>query len=134
MLISEFAKATGMTVDTIRFYIAKGLLTPHVGRKGGSRPYQIFSQVDVTTALMIKLQKSLGYSIREIVDINAGYHVQPVSPQATIRALKQQIDKLEEKQKNLQSALLFLRDKLQWVESGMPEDAPHAEKYLCQQR
>ncbi|HIC2071361.1 TPA: MerR family DNA-binding transcriptional regulator, partial [Raoultella ornithinolytica] len=25
MLISEFAKATGMTVDTIRFYIAKGL-------------------------------------------------------------------------------------------------------------
>ncbi|HDH7838902.1 MerR family transcriptional regulator [Raoultella ornithinolytica] len=132
MLISEFAKATGMTVDTIRFYIAKGLLTPQAGRKGGSRPYQMFSQVDVTTALMIKLQKSLGYSIREIAEINAGYRQQSASPQATITALKQQIAKLEEKQKNMHSVLLFLHDKLQWVESGMPEDYLHAERYFCQ--
>jgi Predicted transcriptional regulators len=131
VLISEFAKATGMTVDTIRFYVTKGLLTPVTGRKGGSRPYQIFSQMDVTTALMIKLQKSLGYSIREIAEINASYRLQPASPQTTITALKQQIANLEEKQKNLHSALLFLRDKLQWVENGMPEDYPHAEKYLC---
>lgn len=39
MLISEFAKATELPVDTIRFYISKGLLKPERSAKGGSNPY-----------------------------------------------------------------------------------------------
>lgn len=53
MLISDFAKATGLAHDTIRFYIGKGLLKPQRSAKGGSNPYHIFGDDDVTAARMI---------------------------------------------------------------------------------
>ncbi|WP_313603008.1 MerR family transcriptional regulator [Rhizobium sp.] len=61
MLISEFAKAAELPIDTVRFYIAKGLLKPERSLKGGSNPYQIFKPDDVTAARMIRLQQTLGY-------------------------------------------------------------------------
>lgn len=131
MLIAEFATATGMTVDTIRFYIAKGLLKPKLGQKGGSRPYQIFSQADITTSLMIKLQKSLGYSLGEIAAINAQYYDGKSSDSDTIKALSRQIAKLEEKRASITSALNFLQAKLSWIEAGKPDDSPHAKDYIC---
>ena len=50
MLISEFARASGLTPDTIRFYIRRGLLKPETSRKGGSNPYQIFTAEHVQVA------------------------------------------------------------------------------------
>ena len=63
MLISEFARAADLPVDTIRFYISKGLLKPERSAKGGSNPYQMFRTEDVTAARMIRLQQTLGYSL-----------------------------------------------------------------------
>lgn len=44
MLISEFARVTELPIDTVRFYVAKGLLKPERSLKGGSNPYQTFKQ------------------------------------------------------------------------------------------
>ncbi|MFZ4214684.1 MerR family transcriptional regulator [Pantoea endophytica] len=131
MLISEFAVASGMTVDTVRFYIAKGLIKPALGQKGGSRPYQVFNQADITAMQMIKLQKSLGYSLREIAELNDQYYDGQRTVADTAQALTRQIVKLEEKRGNLTSALNFLYAKLAWVEAGKPAVAPHADDYFC---
>jgi DNA-binding transcriptional MerR regulator len=81
--------------------------------KGGSRPYQVFSEADLTAARMIRLQQSPGYSLAEIA------------------ALRQQIERLESKKQSIDGALNFLNAKLQWVEAGKPADAPHPENYFC---
>ena len=108
MLISEFAIAVELPVDTIRFYITKGLLKPERSLKGGSNPYQQFSAEDVTTAKMIRLQQTLGYSLAEIRALNDEY-----------RARKAALD----------TALAFLVGKVDWIKSGKPGDSPRLEDY-----
>ncbi|RZT10850.1 DNA-binding transcriptional regulator, MerR family [Duganella sp. CF402] len=131
MLISEFASHTGLPVDTVRFYISKGLLHPTRGTTGGSRSYQIFSAEDVTAARMIRLQQSLGYSLREIAALNAEYRHGKRSMARTIQVLRKQIATLEEKQQSVAVALTFLKEKLSWVEAGSPGEAPNVDDYYC---
>jgi len=132
MLISQFAKATGLSVDTVRFYIAKGLLKPErSARKGGANPYQVFSADDVTAAQMIRLQQSLGYSLAEIGALAEEYRRGAGSPERTAEVLRKQIARLEERQRELDAALAFLKGKLEWVEAGQPGSAPVPTAYFC---
>lgn len=131
MLISEFAKATELPVDTIRFYITKGLLKPERSVKGGSNPYQVFNPDDVTTARMIRLQQTLGYSLAEILALNEEYRAGAQSPEHTIKVLQTQIERLEERQAGVNAALSFLRGKVEWIKAGKPDDAPRLEDYQC---
>lgn len=131
MLISEFAKTAGLSVDTVRFYIDKGLLKPKRSAKGGSRPYQIFSDTDLTSARMIRLQQSLGYSLAEIAALNKEYRSGANSAARTAEVLRKQIGKLEAKRHSIDAALGFLHAKLQWIEAGKPDDAPNLADYQC---
>lgn len=132
MLISQFAKATGLSVDTVRFYIAKGLLKPErSARKGGTNPYHVFSAADVTAALMIRLQQSLGYSLAEIGTLAEEYRRGAGSPALTGEVLRRQIARLEERRRELDAALAFLQGKLEWVEAGQPGAAPQPNAYFC---
>jgi len=130
MLISEFSKATGLPADTIRFYVRKGLLRPERGSKGGANPYQIFHAGDVTTARMIRLQQALGYSLREIAALNAEYRTGAASPKRTAAILRRQIGRLEQKQADIETALKFLRGKLDWIAAGQPGPPPSLD-YRC---
>jgi len=131
MLISEFARATDLPIDTIRFYISKGLLKPQRSAKGGSNPYQMFCSEDVTAARMIRLQQTLGYSLGEILALNEEYRVGEHSPERTIEVLQSQIERLEERKAALDAALSFLRGKVDWIKAGKPNDAPRLEDYQC---
>nr|WP_315250489.1 MerR family transcriptional regulator [uncultured Duganella sp.] len=131
MLISEFASRTGLPVDTVRFYISKGLLHPARGSTGGSRSYQIFSEDEVTAARMIRLQQSLGYSLREIAALNEEYRHGKRSMTRTVQVLNKQIATLEEKQRSIAGALAFLKEKLSWVEAGSPGEKPNVDDYYC---
>jgi MerR family transcriptional regulator, copper efflux regulator len=131
MLISQFARATGLSPETVRFYVAKGLLRPERSAKGGSNPYQLFGPAEVTAARMIRLQQSLGYSLREIADLNAEYRAGAGSPERTAEILREQIARLEERRAAIDTALGFLTGKLAWVEAGQPGDAPELADYIC---
>jgi MerR family copper efflux transcriptional regulator len=131
MLISEFARAADLPVDTIRFYITKGLLKPERSAKGGSNPYQVFRKEDVTAARMIRLQQTLGYSLSEILELNEEYRAGEHSPERTIEVLQLQIARLEERKAALDRALSFLRSKVDWIKAGKPEGAPRLEDYQC---
>ncbi|WP_377848584.1 MerR family transcriptional regulator [Bosea sp. UC22_33] len=131
MLISEFARATGLPVDTIRFYVAKGLLRPERSAKGGSNPYQVFQHDDVTAARMIRLQQTLGYSLGEILALNEEYRSGEHSPERTIEVLQKQIERLEKRRAALDAALSFLRGKVDWIRRGKPDAVPRLEDYQC---
>jgi DNA-binding transcriptional MerR regulator len=131
MLISEFARAADLPIDTVRFYVAKGLLKPERSAKGGSNPYQLFSADDVTAARMIRLQQTLGYSLGEIRTLNDAYRAGEHSPERTIEVLETQIARLEERQAQLQAALSFLRGKVDWIKAGKPDGAPRLEDFRC---
>jgi molybdopterin-synthase adenylyltransferase len=66
MVISTFARESGLSVDTVRFYVRQRLLIPARGLKGGSRPYQMFSDADLETARVIRLAQALGLTLKEI--------------------------------------------------------------------
>jgi len=61
MRIGEAADYTGLTVDTIRFYMKKGLLIPE--RKGS---HYYFSEVGLEDLLLIKKLKNMDFSLKEI--------------------------------------------------------------------
>jgi MerR family transcriptional regulator, copper efflux regulator len=129
MLISEFARTVELPVDTIRFYIAKGLLKPGRSVKGGSNPYQVFKREDVTAARMIRLQQTLGFTLGEIRDLNEEYLAGEPSTERTLEVLQSQIDRLQDRKLALDAALSFLHAKLDWIKSGKPGDAPLLEDY-----
>lgn len=131
MLIAEFAKAAGLPLDTVRFYVGKGLLRPDRSTKGGSRPYQVFSRDDVVAARMIRLQQTLGYSLSEIAALDDEYRAGATSPARTAEVLRSQITRLETRRAELDGALAFLRGKLQWVEDGKPGGGPELDDYYC---
>jgi DNA-binding transcriptional MerR regulator len=79
MLISEFAHATGLSRGTIRFYVRRGLLVPLAGNKGGSNPYQVFTNEHVQMARTIRMAQSLGFSLREIAALNVEYQAKRIT-------------------------------------------------------
>ena len=61
--VTELAKELGVTPRAIRFYEAKGLITPQ--RAGGTR---VYTHRDRGRLILILRGKKLGFSLREIKD------------------------------------------------------------------
>lgn len=68
MKIGELANATGLKVDTIRYYEAQGLLATHPRTESG---YRVFGPQDAERLDFIKKAKRLGLSLAEVRDILA---------------------------------------------------------------
>ena len=101
MLISDFARETGLTPDTIRFYIRRGLITPETGSKGGRNPYQIFTAAHVREARLIRMAQSLGMSLKEISAISEEHRKGLITEARSIELMGLQLEKLEQKQAEL---------------------------------
>jgi len=118
MLISEFARATGLTADTVRFYVRRGLLIPGTGGKGGRNPYQVFGDEHVQAARLIRMAQSLGMSLREIAAIGREHREGSLSRERSIEIMRAQLGRLEEKAAELAAMATYLRAKLAWLEGG----------------
>ncbi|WCK04689.1 MerR family transcriptional regulator [Agrobacterium tumefaciens] len=124
MLIGEFAARAGLSQDTVRFYVRKGLLAPKSGAKGGRNPYQIFSERDVSTALMIRFAQSLGMSLKEVAAIAAELLGEGLSAEREIGIIDTQLARLEQKSADLERLLDYLHAKRNWMARGKPGDEP----------
>lgn len=131
MLIGEFAREAGLSQDTVRFYVRKGLLTPQFGAKGGRKAYQVFSRSDVATAHMIRFAQSLGMSLREIAVIVSEFQQKGLSPEREIELLGAQLNQLEQKAAELARLMEYLRAKQAWIAKGRQDEEPHQERYIC---
>ena len=124
MLIGEFALRTGLSQDTVRFYIRKGLLVPRLGQQGGRNPYQHFSERDVSIARMIRFAQSLGLSLREIAAVAGELQQDGITPERELDLLDAQVLRLEEKAAELARLTGYLRRKRDWIARGRPGDEP----------
>ena len=118
MLISEFSRTAGLTPDTVRFYIRRGLLKPETSAKGGARPYQIFTAEHVEAARMIKLAQSLGFSLKEIGALAAEHQAGNMTPKRSREIMRRQLDKLEAKAAQLDGVISYLCAKVKWLDRG----------------
>lgn len=68
MSIGEFAKAVGVSVETIRFYERRGLLAPERRKANG---YRVFGPDAVRRMRLIRTAKAFTFTLRELKE-NAG--------------------------------------------------------------
>ncbi|HVX76177.1 MAG TPA: MerR family transcriptional regulator [Bradyrhizobium sp.] len=118
MLISEFARAAGLSTDTVRFYVRRGLLVPELGGKGGRNPYQVFTEEHVRDARIIRLAQSLGMSLKEIALLGQEYRAGGMTRERSIEILSGQLSRLEQKARELDALASYLRTKIAWLENG----------------
>jgi DNA-binding transcriptional MerR regulator len=131
MLISDFAKATGLSADTIRFYIRRGLITPETGSKGGRNPYQIFNEAHVREARLIRMAQSLGMSLKEISGISEEHRKGLITEARSIELMGQQLERLEQKQAELDALGAYLRAKIAWLKAGSEGAEPDFSDYVA---
>lgn len=117
MLISELAKATGTTKDTIRHYRQLGLLIV-ARRVAGSRFYHDYPSENIDRIASIKHGKALGFTLNEIASLQEIYYYGELSTQKQVEILNdklllvnQKIKELEDIKTSIKSKLLIIGNK-----------------------
>ena len=118
MLISEFCRFTGLSADTVRFYIRRGLLDPVTGAKGGRNPYQLFTAEHVRTARLIRMGQALGLSLKEIAALNDEHRAGSVTREQSIALMETQLARLEARKAELDALASYARARLAWLHDG----------------
>jgi MerR family transcriptional regulator, copper efflux regulator len=131
MLISEFARAAGLSRDTVRFYVRLGLLQPQLTLKGGRRPYQVFAASDVQTAQIIRVAQSLGMSLKEIAGIAKQRREGRITRQRSAEILRDQLAILERKSVELSALTAYLRAKIEWLDKDEAGSSADFQEFLA---
>lgn len=131
MLISEFAAATGLSPDTVRFYVRRDLLRPELGAKGGRNPYQLFSDGDVRTAELIRVGRALGMSLREIGALLAEERTGRIDAARSLEILREHRERLAAKAEELGRLVAYLDAKIAWVSDGASGAPPAMNSFLA---
>jgi MerR family transcriptional regulator, copper efflux regulator len=124
MLISDFARAAGLSVDTVNFYVRRGLLSPETDGRGGRNPYRSFNEGDVATARFIRFSQSLGFSLAEIAAINLERQRGTITPDRSVEIMSNQLALIDDRQAELEAMAEYLRAKIAWTKAGKPGPAP----------
>jgi DNA-binding transcriptional MerR regulator len=123
MLIAEFARRTGLSKDTVRFYVKRGLLAPDIGTSVSNR-YQWFGADQVGRALAIRWAQSLGFTLREIAEFEAEYNSVGMTDARKIELMRGRIALIEERVANLGRTADYFARKIAWIEAGSMGDPP----------
>lgn len=110
MLISELAKKTGLTKDTIRFYEKKGLIEAQE-RQAGMRTYMEFSPEMLDRVAMITQGKSLGFTLSEMKRLidTWGNTEMPIAEK--LKVIDRKLEEIGEKMQQLAQIKLYLTAK-----------------------
>jgi len=129
MLISDFARVTGLTRDTVRFYARLGLLRPQANRKGGRHPYSVFTAKDVRAVEVIRISQSLGMSLKEIAALNKERREGHLTGERRVEIMSAQLVRLEAKATELEMMIRYVRAKIDWLTGGQQGPEPDFENY-----
>jgi DNA-binding transcriptional MerR regulator len=129
MLISEFARVTGLTRDTVRFYARLGLLRPQTNGKGGRHPYSVFTEEDVRAVEVIQISQSLGMSLKEIAAFNEERREGHLTCERRVEIMSAQLVRLEAKATELETMISYVRAKIDWLTRGKQGRQPDFGSY-----
>ncbi len=93
MKIGEIAKAAGVTTSRIRFYEKRGIIPPALRGDNGYRDY---SPDVVGTLRYIEQAQNLGFTLREIVDVEPGTGDHPVACGVAIELLSRKLTAVDQ--------------------------------------
>ncbi|MDZ7630078.1 MAG: MerR family DNA-binding protein [Gemmatimonadaceae bacterium] len=85
MLIGAFAAATGLTVESVRYYERRGLLLTSVAQRGRGRRYDAAA---VARVQFIKASQGLGFTLDEVaalLRLDDGRHCRETQALATVK-------------------------------------------------
>jgi DNA-binding transcriptional MerR regulator len=106
--VTQLGAELGVTVRTLHFYEAQGLLTPR--RAGNTR---VYTQRERARMILILRGKRLGFSIREIREYLELYDVDPTHEEqlkALLKTVHSRIQRLEDQRVALDETLAELRN------------------------
>ena len=124
MQISEFSQRTGLSRDTVRFYVRLGLLKPKTSAKGGSNPYQVFGDEDVQLAEVIRISQALGMSLKEIGALSQARREGRASDEKSIEVLSKLAALMAQRARQFESMADYLRAKVAWLRNGKATAQP----------
>ena len=129
MLISDFARLTGLTRDTVRFYARLGLLRPQTNGKGGRHPYSVFTDEDVRAVEVIRISQSLGMSLKEIAAFNEERRAGHLTCERRVEIMSAQLVSLKAKATELETMISYVRAKIDWLKGGQQGPEPDFGSY-----
>ena len=129
MLISEFARVTGLIRDTVRFYARLGLLQPQTNGKGGRHPYSVFTRKDIQAAEVIRISQSLGMSLKEIAAFNEERREGHLTSERRVEIMNAQLARLEAKATELKTMISYVRAKIDWLTGSQRGPEPDFGSY-----
>ena len=124
MMIAAFARESRLSVDAVRLYVRRGLLHPEVGARGGSRPYQIFSALDLEKARIIRAGQALGLSLAEIGAFIGKRAFDGRDGDGVIAFLAEQRDRLAGRISELEKLISFVDAKMAWLRDPSAGPSP----------
>jgi MerR family transcriptional regulator, copper efflux regulator len=129
MLISEFARVTGLPRDTVRFYARLGLLQPKTNGKGGRHPYSDFTHRDIQAAQVIRIAQSLGMSLKEIAAFTEERRNGRLTRERRAEIMSVQLVSLEAKATELEVMISYVRAKIHWLQGDEQGPEPDFKNY-----
>ncbi len=121
MLTSEFSQKSGLPIDTVRFYVRKGLLKPSTAMLGGSRPYQQFNAGHLQIAERIQIGQALGLSLHQISVFVEEHRSGRLTRQRSAQLLREDQQLMKTRVERLSSLPSFLDAKIAWLEGQRNE-------------
>ena len=130
--IGQVADATGLSIDTIRFYEKQGLLRRSPRTEGG---FRLFGNEDIEALKFVRKAQELGFSLNEIREllilraehVPACSHVKELLEQK-VSAVEQKIEELKRLHATLTRALRKCRRGLKTTAAGHGECCPVLEE------
>ena len=115
-----------MPIDAVRLYVRQGLLHPEIGTKGGSRPYQIFSALDLEKARIIRAGQALELSLREIGAFINQRAFDGKEDDVVIAFLAEQRNRLTARIAELENLVSYIDTKIVWLKNpGVGPSPPY---------
>jgi DNA-binding transcriptional MerR regulator len=115
MRIGEFSRATGLSVDAVRFYERRGVLPPAPRTQGG---YRTFDDRDVERVRLARHLQQLGLSIAEVVDALSAHNTEGATCESQRWRLEQVEERIVDQLTALQRTRRLIREALGACASG----------------
>ena len=106
-----------MSVDTVRYYVRRGLLTPSTGTRGGRNPYQVFTEADLRGGDYPHLPGARVEPARDS-RLSGRLPAGRLDDAELVEYLQRQQDRLRRKADELSRLVLFLDTKICWIRRG----------------
>lgn len=111
MTISEVAKRSGLSTDTVRYYEKQGLLNSYISRRGNN--YRHYDEAVIERLLLIKQTKLAGFTLSEIQVLFEKWSNNTLSQEDIESIILSKLEAIENRITELQQIRDYLKKKLE---------------------